>query len=340
MRRLQLLGLGILLAASGLRSPSQSPAYRYIRAGEPADIKAQSRPGFALMGGGTDIDEAFKFLCDRAGGGDFLVLRATGDDEYNFYLRGICRLNSVATLIVPTREAAANPFVVDAIKRASAIFIAGGDQANYINYWMDTPVQTALNDAIRRGVPVGGTSAGLAVMGEYVYTAQGDKPDDPNLDGKTALADPDSPRITLAGRFLNITILKDVITDTHFARRDRMGRLLVFLARLNEPDGKPVPPNAPKVRGIGVEERAAILLEPDGKAHVVGYGAAYFIDADRGSGMTTQMHKPLTFGPFTVQKVAPGADFYIKSWAGDGITYKLSVEAGKIRSTQTANEVY
>jgi cyanophycinase len=340
MRRLRLLGLGILLAANGLCSLSQSPAYRYIRAGEPADIKAQSRPGFALMGGGTDLDEAFRFLCDRAGGGDFLVLRATGDDEYNFYLRGLCRLNSVATLIVPSRDAAANPFVVDAIKHASGIFIAGGDQANYINFWMDTPVQTALNDAIRRGVPMGGTSAGLAVMGEYVYTAQGDKPDDPNLDGKTALADPYSPRITLAGRFLNIPILKDVITDTHFARRDRMGRLLVFLARLNEPDGKPVPPNAPKVRGIGVEERAAILLGPDGKAHVVGYGAAYFIDADHAAGVITPTHKPLTYGAFTVQKVAPGADFYIRSWAGDGITYKLSVEAGKIRSTQTANEVY
>jgi cyanophycinase len=336
---LRIIGLGILLAASGLVAPSQPAEYRYIRAGERADIKVQSRPGFALMGGGTDLDEAFKFLCDRAGGGDFLVLRATGDDEYNFYLRGLCRLNSVATLIIPNRDAATNSFVVDAIKRASAIFIAGGDQANYINFWMNTPVQTALNDAIRRGVPIGGTSAGLAVLGEFIYTAQGDKPDDPNLDGKTALADPYSARITLASGFLNIPILKDVITDTHFARRDRMGRLLVFLARLNEPDGKPAGPDAPKIRGIGVQERAAILLEPDGKAHVVGYGPAYFIDADRGSG-AMQTHKLLTFGPFTVQKVMPGSDFYIKSWAGDGITYKLSIENGKIRSSQTANEIY
>ncbi len=118
-----------------------------------------------------------------------------------------------------------------------------------------------------------------------------------------------------------------------------MGRLLVFLARLNEPDGKPAAPDAPRVRGIGVQERAAILLEPDGKAHVVGYGPAYFIDADRGSG-AMQTNKLLTFGPFTVQKVMPGSDFYIRSWAGDGITYKLSVENGKIRSSQTANEIY
>lgn len=301
------------------------------------------------MGGGTDLDEAFGFLCDRASGGDFLVLRATGDDAYNPYIRELCHLNSVATLIIPSREAAADPFVSDTIRHASGIFIAGGDQANYVRYWMNTPVQTALNEAIRRGVPIGGTSAGLAVLGEYVYSAQADKPDDPNLDSKTAMADPLGPRIDLVHGFLDIPVLHGIITDTHFARRDRMGRLLVFLARLNEPDGKPFPRSGEKIRGIGVDERAAVLVEPDGRGHVVGYGPVYFIDADHGSGLmpdaehgfgVTTSHKPLTFGPFEIQKVAPGGNFYLKSWAGDAITYRLSVEDGKIRSTQNANEIY
>jgi len=310
-----------------------------MRAGEPANLTVRPRAGFALMGGGTDLDEAFQFLCERANGGDMVVLRARGDDEYNGYLRGICRLNSVATLIVPNREAAKDPFVAETIGHAAAIFIAGGDQANYINFWMNTPVQSALNEAIRRGVPIGGTSAGLAVMGEYAYSAQGDKADDPNLDGKTALADPFGARVSMARGFLEIPILKGTITDTHFARRDRMGRLLVFLARLNENPAKGDTASSQHVRGIGVQERAAVLLQPDGKAHVVGYGPAYFIEADRASGLV-QKGKPLTYGPFVVQKVAPGAEFYIKSWAGDAISYKLTVEAGKIRSTQTANEIY
>jgi len=337
MSRLRLSFAFVLLLASGHSASSQATPYTYIRAGESANVTVRPRAGFALMGGGTDLDEAFQFLCDRADGGDMVVLRARGDDEYNAYLRGICRLNSVATLIIPNRKAAADPFVAETIGHAAAIFIAGGDQANYINFWMNTPVQTALNDAIRRGVPIGGTSAGLAVMGEYAYSAQGDKPDDPNLDAKTALADPYGPRISFADGFLDIPILKAIITDTHFARRDRMGRLLVFLARLNEP-GKSSG-SSQRVRGIGVQERAAVLLEPEGKAHVVGYGPAYFIEADRASGVL-QKGKPLTYGPFAVQKVAPGANFYIKSWAGDAISYKLTVEAGKIRSTQTANEIY
>jgi cyanophycinase len=227
--------------------------------------------------------------------------------------------------------------VADTIRHASAIFIAGGDQANYINFWMNTPMQSAINEAIKRGVPIGGTSAGLAVLPEHVYSAQGDKPDDPNLDSKTAMADPFGSRISLAQGFLDIPMLKDTITDMHFKRRDRMGRLLVFLARLNEPDGKPQA--GPAVRGIAVDERTAVLLEPDGTAHVVGDGHAYFIDTDHGHGLV-QPHKALSYGPFVVQKVSPGSNFYIPSWAGDAISYKITVDSGKLRSTQTANEIY
>jgi cyanophycinase len=316
-----------------------APAYRYFRIGNTANVAARPRAGYALMGGGTDLDEAFRFLCDQAGGGDLLVLRATGDDDYNPYIQKLCRLNSVATLVIPNRTAAADPFVAQAIDHASALFIAGGDQANYINFWQGTRVQSSLNAAIARGVPIGGTSAGLAVLGEFAYTAQGDKPDDPNLDAKTALADPYGARITLNSDFLKIPILMGIITDSHFAKRNRMGRLLVFLARVNEPDGKPVPPTAPKIRGIGIEERAAVLVEADGTATVVGSGNAYFVDATHAFGVM-EKGKPLTFGDFGLQKVAPGHSFSLKTWAGDATQYKLSVEAGAVRSTQVDGSLY
>jgi cyanophycinase len=317
---------------------SKTPPYKYIRVGNSTDVSATPRSGFALMGGGKDLDDAFRWLCVRAGGGDFIVLRATGGGDYNRYIQSQCQLNSVATIVIPNREAALDPFVANAIHHASAIFISGGDQANYINFWMGTPIQSELNEAIHRGVPIGGTSAGLAVLGEFIYSAQGDKPDDPNLDGKTALADPYSSRITLVSGFLDIPILKNIVTDTHFARRDRMGRLLVFLARLNEPEGKPIPQPL-GIRGIGVQERAAVLLEPGGKATVVGNGNAYFIDAQHASG-TLEKGAPLSFGDYSVQKIAPGDSFDLNAWTGEGIAYTLKVEGGKIRSTQTAGEVY
>src|SRR5271157_4713074 len=79
-------------------SPAQVPTYRYFRIGSPTDAATRASAGVALMGGGDDLDEAFRWLCDKAPGGDFLVLRAAGDDDYNAYVNGLCHLNSMATL--------------------------------------------------------------------------------------------------------------------------------------------------------------------------------------------------------------------------------------------------
>jgi len=301
-------------------SAQPAKAYQYFRVGNAADAHVTPQAGYALMGGGEDLDDAFIWLCDHANGGDLLVLRATGTDAYNPYIQKLCHVNSVATLIIPDSKAANDPFVAQTIAKASAIFISGGDQSNYINYWMNSPVQTTLNDAIARSVPIGGTSAGLAVLGEYAYSAQGDKPNDPNLDSKTALADPNSPRITLVHAFLRIPLLAGTITDSHFAKRDRMGRLLVFLADLDTHQN---------IRGIGIDERAAVLLTPDGQAKIVGHGiGAYFLDQHSAS------------GHFTVQKVMPSHIFNLETWTGDATTYQLNVQNGAIHSTQPNDSLY
>lgn len=339
MLRFRFLPL-LALALPILLSAQKKTPYQYFRAGSTEDVVTKTQAGFALMGGGTDLDEAFRWMCERAGGGDFLVLRATGDDDYNPYIQPLCKLNSVATLILPDREAANDPFVASTIAHADAIFIAGGDQANYIRYWTGTPVQAEINAAIRRGVPIGGTSAGLAVMGEWAYSAEGDKPKDPNLDGHTALMNPLGPRVTLVHGFLEIPVLKGIITDTHFARRDRMGRLLAFVIDVMQPEGKVEPPGAePQIRGVGIEEKAAVLLEPDGRATVVGHGDAYLVDSkDMVAGL--EKDSSLTLTGASVLKVAPGHTFNIKNWQGDGVSYSLSAKEGKIQSTQPGGGVY
>jgi cyanophycinase len=315
------------------------PSYQYFRVGNSADASVSPRPGFALMGGGADLDEAFRWLCGLAGGGDLLVLRASGKDDYNPYIQKLCHLNSVATLVIADRTAAEDPFVAKVIHHASALFISGGDQAKYVDGWTDTPVQAELNAAIARGVPIGGTSAGLAVLGEYAYSAQGDKPDDPNLDSKTALADPFSPRVTVVKSFIHIPLLAGIITDTHFVRRDRMGRLLAFLARLNQRTEAVAGTSSQATRGIGVQERAAVLVDPDGTARVVGFGPAYFIQCPHAEG-TVAKGRSLTWGPYLVRKVTPGNTFNLKEWAGDGAQYTLKVTAGVVQSTQAGGSVY
>ena len=121
---------------------AHAQSYKYFRLGNKEDVKTKPVPGIAMMGGGTDIDEAFRWLCKKGDGGDFLILRARGDDDYNSYVNGLCKTNSVATLIIPNREAAMDPAVAEIIRKAEVVFIAGGDQANYIRGWKGTPVES------------------------------------------------------------------------------------------------------------------------------------------------------------------------------------------------------
>ena len=333
---LRLAPAGLLLQVLLLASTAfaAGPHYKYFRAGSPTDVQTKTQGGIALLGGGKDLDRAFRWMCERSGGGDFLILRASGDDDYNPYIQGLCHVNSVATLVLPDRAAAEDPFAAATIRNAEAVFIAGGDQANYINFWMGTPVQQALNEAVARNVPIGGTSAGMAVLGEFVYSAQGDAPDDPALTSPETLSNPFHPRVTIVHQFLDIPLLKEMITDTHFSKRDRLGRTLVFMARILQ-DGK-----VHRIRDIAVDQGAGVLLEPGGIATVVGAGSAYFLQATENP-ETCKANTPLTFRGVTVRSLRADERFNVLQWSSsEGASYTLSVEAGAIHSTLPGGAVY
>jgi cyanophycinase len=323
--------LTFLLAASFAHAAS----YQYFRIGNKSDVKTNPVPGIAMMGGGDDLDAAFRWLCQKGDGGDFVILRATGDDDYNSYVNGLCKLNSVATLILPDRSAALDPAVAAIIRHAEVVFIAGGDQANYIRGWKGTPVQDAINANVAAGKPIGGTSAGLAVLGEFAYGALGDKPDDNDLASAQVLANPYFDRVTLIRGFLTVPRLQNLLTDSHFAKRDRMGRTLGFLARIMQ-DGWSKSP-----REVAIDEKSAVLVESDGKGTVVGNGkGAYFLAPSQAPDVC-KSGQPLTFHKIAVYRVPTGGHFDLGSWTGDGGTaYFLSVEEGKMVSTQENKMVY
>ena len=317
--------LAILAVEAGTAQsppPATKPSYRYFRVGNPSDKSTQPLQGAALMGGGTDQDPAFRWLCERARGGDFLILTATGDDDYNPYLQKLCKVNSVATLAIPDKAAANDPFVADTIRRAEAIFITGGDQSNYIKYWQNTPVQTAINERLRQGVPIGGTSAGLAVLGEYIFTAMND-----TAVSRETLADPYNKQVTLGTGFLDVPYMKGILTDQHFVKRDRLGRSVGFMARILQ-DGM-----APTVREIAVDERNVVLVDEHGNATLVGKGAAYFMKPTQ-KPEVCQVGKPLTFRDINIYKIRSSGRFDLSSWTGEGGTsYSLSAVDGVLQSS-------
>jgi cyanophycinase-like exopeptidase len=342
------------LAARGSAS-AQRPAvstssggsgWVYTREGSAAPVTTPADGGLALEGGGTDIDQVFQWMRGRMGGtGDFLVIRATNDTGYNDYLFStIGGFNSVATLDIPNRAAANDPAVKAIIESADAVFIGGGNQADYVTGWQGTAVETAIQDDVARGVPLGGTSAGTDVIGQFIYSALHG-----TISSAQALTNPFDNRLTLDQDFVDpslVPFLNNTIVDTHFVTRDRMGRMLTFLARIDT-NGWSAPGNMP--RGIGINEQTALEITPDGKASVVANAGspdpyAYFLQTP-GLPQVCQKNVPLTYDGIAVDRVAAGGNFNLNVWRPTGAgsfstQYVVSASSGVLSSNQAGSAIY
>lgn len=368
-----LLGLLLFIVAGAVHADDGD--FRYFVIGEPqAGIALpvpHARTSIVLMGGGDDVDQAFRWMIRRAGvkpgtGGRFVVLRATGADGYNPYIYysgpgkktgepadpywvggAALGLSSVETLVIPSRTAADDPFVNAVVRRADAVFIAGGDQSRYIRFWKGTALDRSLNALLSRNIPIGGTSAGLAILGEYAFAAmQG------TIDSAAALSNPFDPRITLdpdpvgpGKSFLVPEPMMGVLTDSHFVRRKRMGRLIAFLSRLAGGEGagclgkmSTAQKSLRGIRGIGVSEQAALLIEstPDKHDYIArrvknpwsdAEGAVYFV---RPLVPPTECEPgvPLSIDRVEIRKLADSRTvFNLTDWSGVD-AYTVSIDNG------------
>ncbi|MEX0321626.1 MAG: cyanophycinase [Puniceicoccaceae bacterium] len=252
-----------------LSSPLVATPEVYLT-GNAEDKRVPASGGILLSGGGGDVDSAMAWLLDKANGGDVVVLRASGSDGYNDYMHtelGVT-VNSVRSIVFKEPEDAFDDRIRKWIEQAELVFLAGGDQAKYYRFWKGTPIQEALNAHLASRKPIGGTSAGLAVLGEFAYVALHDE----DLTSELAMRDQDSPLLTLSQGFLSAPLLRNLLTDSHFSERNRLGRLMVMLNKAKAGSEDPV-------MGIGIDERTAICVEADGssKVHAKGTGTASLV---------------------------------------------------------------
>ena len=166
---------------------------------------------------------------------------------------------------------------------------------------------------------MGGTSAGLAILGEHVFTAEKN-----TITSEEALQDPFHPAITLESDFLKTPLLEGLITDSHFSERERMGRLITFMARLQ------VDRNSTQMKGVGVDEKTAVLVSPDGHGVVVGQGKAHFVKAGERPDVV-QPGEPLTHRSLEVHSVSPNESFHLGKWESEDVQPKsLKVVKGRL----------
>jgi cyanophycinase len=285
---------------------SGGPGYQtFVIGDESAQTPDPVVGGLLLNGGGDWPYDAFRWFTEHAGHGHIVVLRASGTTEsQDEFYNGVKGVLSVRTFVFSDRKAASDPAVLAAVKAADGIFIAGGDQSNYVRMWRGTPLNALLDAHVAAGKPLGGTSAGLAVQGPWLYGSM----DGGSITSAEAMADPLGKAVTIEGDFLHTELLAHVFTDSHFDTRARLGRLFGFLAKTHTLD----PERA--LVGLGIDENAAMTVETDGTAHFYAHVPgkhAWLVQPDEFGALEPGM--PLNLAQVRVTGIGPESSFNVRT---------------------------
>ncbi|WP_237065066.1 cyanophycinase [Microbulbifer guangxiensis] len=346
-RRLTTALLTALLASSALAKPPQGVGggngggnggggnggggYDYYLACGTADNSASLSQATLLIGGAEANAQgeqaATEWLISHAQGGDYLVLRSGGTGGQADWMCGTfgSQLGSAAELSIDDRAAASDPAVAGYIESAEIIFIAGGDQNEYEDFWKNTAVEDALNAHMNvKRAPIAGTSAGLAILGQSYYA-----PANLGVLSREILDNPyhSNTQDINHGDFLLHPQLSGLITDSHLDRvtgkgraaETRHGRTFGFLARTAQDQVSLT------VRAIGLEEGTFLAIPASGVATVYGEGSAFFMQPNSLPEQITE-GSPLVWSNsgkavsvYRIQGDSNGhGSFDLNNWSGSG----------------------
>ena len=227
----------------------------------PAKVDTTQTRGYIVpIGGAEDKEEGASILRRflEVSGGDAarIVIIPTASNladtgrRYEKIFRQL-GADEAKSLPLATREDANKDEWLAYIEKATGVFITGGNQLRLSTILGGTDAARAIRRVNARGVTVGGTSAGAAILSEHMiaFGAEGHTP----KAGAATLV----PGFGLTNR---------VMIDQHFRQRDRLGRLLTALAY------------NPFAVGVGLDEDTAAFLDSTRTITVVGTGAITIVD--------------------------------------------------------------
>ena len=227
----------------------------------PARVEPDRKRGWIVPVGGAEDKEGRAEILRRfvtlSGGQEAriaVIPTASQLENTGRKYEGIFRdLGAKEAIAIPyrVREDAEREDWLAALESASGIFLTGGNQLRISTVLGGTVVAKTIRRLNARGVAVGGTSAGAAILSEHMiaYGSEG--------------ATPRAGMATLAPGF---GMTNRVVIDQHFRQRDRIGRLLTALAY------------NPFAVGLGLDEDTAAFIDPEDTVHVLGAGAITIVD--------------------------------------------------------------
>jgi cyanophycinase len=212
-----------------------------------------------IQGGGTVSDEIKKRFVALAGGPDAnFVLIPTAMSEEEITAGGFYRgqgsgwaksmgINHVTMLHSRDKARANSEYFVDALRKASGVWIMGGRQWRLADAYLDTAVEREIKELIARGGVVGGGSAGATIQGSYLVRG-----------------DPKSNEIMMSsGHERGFGLLSSSAIDQHVNTREREHDLVKVIEM------------HPELLGFGIDEGAALVVHRDSLQVIGGQVAIY-----------------------------------------------------------------
>ena len=160
-------------------------------------------------------------------------------------------VDDIGVLEVRTPEDAHNEESARMVREAAVLFFTGGDQLRITSQVGVSPLYEAMCEMYIEGGTIVGTSAGAAAMSETMLISG---------------ASDESNKIQTLDMGAGLGLLREIVIDSHFAERGRIGRLLGAVSQ------------NPRSLGVGIDEDTAIIVEQAQSFRVIGSGGVYVVE--------------------------------------------------------------
>jgi cyanophycinase len=173
----------------------------------------------------------------------------------NNYLSAFSKLgcNKVEVLDIRTKADSETKRATHLISEANAVMFSGGNQSKIADYIGETSIHKVLLDRYKneKGFVIAGTSAGAMAMANHMIA--GGSASESFIKGAVKL-------------YKGLSLIPELIIDTHFIRRGRFGRVTEAVAQY------------PQLIGIGLAEDTGLIIK-NNRFEVIGSGMVIVFDA-------------------------------------------------------------
>lgn len=198
------------------------------------DFRQRFKGGSLIISGGgrlpSEIRQRFVELAEGRSARIVVIPAYAADERQQAVLRDVWKpfgVTNVCVLQADSREDADRPEFAEPIRAATGVWLSGGQQEWLATRYAGSRIESELQQLVKRGGVVGGSSAGAAVMSK-VMIEQG-------LDTATLGT--------------GLDLLPGAIIDQHFLKRSRLNRLMRVLE------------NQPELIGFGIDEGTALVVQ-------------------------------------------------------------------------------